>query len=846
MTRISRREVNKTLFAATAGLMVKPHEPWTAGLFELADSDSTKANDGERNDHILWVTRPASKWEEAFPCGNGIVGAMMYGNIGKDLILLNHQGFYLPWHHRSPQPVAEHLAKIRELLLQRKYGEADDFYKKVMSSHGYVQGVGHDVDPFQPVFDLRIENMNAIGVNTPQDYVYALNLTSGESVVKYRQSDVEYERTLFVSRADDLVALNLTASQVGRLNYKIALVPHPLSETLANEEASWAKGGGKVPFRALPFEPIHVPMDTLQTTHEVRENRVEWLTFVGRHSDGSEFGGVSKLIIRNAENVQIREGNIEINGADEIQVLTKLFIQEKAETAILELKQALLALPDDYRTLLDRSVSLHAELFNRATVRLNSSDVRSNNELLSVASQRREVPTELIQRMYEYGRYMLIASSGGKFPATEQGLWNGSYWLLFDGCYQLDEDLEMCYWPALPGNLPETTMPYFDYFEGLADSWRWNAKNILGCRGFYASGTSTTNGRISYSDAVWPSGAGWVGQLFYDYYLFTQDLDFLKSRAVPFLKEVALFYEDFLIKDSSGKLMFIPSYSPEQPGRILHINPTMDVTICKEVLRNLCSACELLGIESEGRERWESLGKALPEYAINRDGALAEWIHEDFRDNYNHRHLSHLYGVSPGQEITAEGDPRLYRAARIALDKRYATNKDDRPGWGLAHYANAYARLGDGNMALRCLEELFQNSYPWQSLLLRLYSGWELFLADAHFGFTSAVQEMLLFSTPGMVKLLPACPEKWERGSVKGMSCRGGIQVGMQWDTPGRWLTATLLSKMPQQVCVKFPSIPATVASSNKNVTVETSPRGDAYRLIKLPATTEVTLTIRF
>jgi alpha-L-fucosidase 2 len=359
----------------------------------------------------------------------------------------------------------------------------------------------------------------------------------------------------------------------------------------------------------------------------------------------------------------------------------------------------------------------------------------------------------------------------------------------------------MNYWAALPGNLPETTLPYFDYYGSMLEDFRINAKAVYGSRGILAPIAQTTHGLI-YADpiwAVWTAGAGWLAQLFYDYWLFTGDMDFLKNRTIPFLKEVALFYEDFLVEGQDGKMMFIPSMSPENNPSIpnaslVTINATMDVAIAREVLTNLCTACELLGIEEDGRKKWKNMLDKLPEYRINEDGAIKEWIHTDLHDNYHHRHQSHIYPLFPGFEVTEESDPVLFNAIKIAVEKRLVVGLTSQTGWSFAHMANIYARLGDGVRALQCLEllcrscvgpNLFTYHNDWRSQGLTMFWGHgnqPPFQIDANFGLMAAVLEMLIFSAPGMIKLLPALPPQWRKGKAEGIACRGCIEVNLDWN----------------------------------------------------------------
>ncbi|HJN15393.1 MAG TPA: glycoside hydrolase family 95 protein, partial [Armatimonadota bacterium] len=301
---------------------------------------------------------------------------------------------------------------------------------------------------------------------------------------------------------------------------------------------------------------------------------------------------------------------------------------------------------------------------------------------------------------------------------------------------------------------------------------------------------------------------------------------FLRERALPFMREVALFYEDFFVTDDDGLYMSIPSNSPENtPGNLwggegmgaqleTTINATMDFAIAKELLTNLIEGARTVGQHANEISTWEAMLGRIPPYQVNEDGAVREWMHPFFDDNYHHRHQSHLYPIFPGTEVTEESDPELFAAFRVAAEKRLVVGLKEQSGWSLAHLANNYARLGEGDRALECLEILsrsclFGNLYTahndWRDMGITVDMPWAPFQIDGNMGWTAAVQEMLMFSKPGMLKLLPALPGKWTRGSVSGLLARGGIEVEMKWDTDEGTFEATLESRTDQTVRVRMP-----------------------------------------
>nr|MDO8117055.1 glycoside hydrolase family 95 protein [Candidatus Sigynarchaeota archaeon] len=477
-----------------------------------------------------------------------------------------------------------------------------------------------------------------------------------------------------------------------------------------------------------------------------------------------------------------------------------------------------------------------------------------SNENLLLDAYNGNVPAVLVERMFYLGRYLLVCSSRpGGWPANLQGVWNGYYFPPWSSDYHNDENIQMNYWAALPGNLAETTLPYFDFYESCLEDYRRNARVIYGCRGILAPIAQTVKGKAPLYGGPWLnwiSGAGWLSQLFFDYWLFTRDDAFLRDHVVPFLIEVARFYEDFLVEDGSGTLVFSPSLSPENvpdipDGSLATVNATMDVAVAKEVLSNLCKACTRLGIESESIHKWSAMAGKLPEYQVNADGAMREWLDARLPDNYHHRHIAHIYPLFPGFEVTRETNPAIFEACRVAVDKRLVVGQESQSGWSLAHQASIWARLGQGDRALGCIEtvirscvgeNLFTYHNDWRHMGLTLY--WDfidkLFQIDANFGIVAAVLEMLVFSNENMVKILPARPTVWKRGSVSGIACRCGIKVGFSWNVEGRSLDVSIEPSITAEITIMFPSTIETIEVTPQNAYVNPSPLGGNYRGISV------------
>jgi len=749
---------------------------------------------------------PATRWQDALPTGSGVVGALVYGQIAEDTILLNHDALYHPKEPHRTVDVSDQLPEVRRLIEAGRYRDAAG----VMPA-AYAKRAGEEAgstskgrDPYQPFCAIRLQSSS----DGPfRGYRRGVDFATGRAWVEWRDNAAAFTREVFVSRATDTVFLRVRGSEPGsvacRLSLKMAL----------NEQSGGTRHSNSVP------EDIELSASGSASP----EDRA--ITFSGRYPNGFSFGAVGRVDATGGT-VTAADDALAIKDADEVVLRLRLFLGEDPDAASSRLAAELADGQESFDSAFAEHSALHARLFDRMTLDIDRGPRPSNEEMLMEAYDG-EVPLSLVQTMFDYGRYLLISSSRpGGWPANLQGIWNGDYAPAWNSDVHTDENIQMNYWQALPGGLDEAALPLFEYFEKHLDDFRENARNIFGCRGILVPIAMTTNGlEAPRTWSNWTAAAGWIAQHFYDYYLFTGDLDFLKSRVVPWLKEVALFYEDFLVEGADGKLLFSPSLSPENrptnSNSLVSMNATMDVAVCREALTNLCDACELLGIEAEGVARWRAMLAKLPAYEVNQDGAMKEWLHPAFEDNYHHRHQSHIYPVFPGLEITEESDPAIHEACRVAVEKRLVVGLTSQTGWSMAHMANIYARLGEGDRVLECLEILSRSSLgpnlftyhnDWRRMGLSLGGGSQPpFQIDANFGITAAVLEMLVFSKPGLLKLLPALPKRLSSGRATGIACRGGITVDMEWDVATGSLSATLASRSDQRLLLRLPEIAGEV-----------------------------------
>jgi len=801
------------------------------------------------------TVEPATRWEDALPLGNGSLGALVYGNICSETVVVNQETLWLDVGSQDVEDVpdvSDALPEARALLKVGRWAEAATVMERKLTEKGYQS---KRTAPYHPAFNLRL----VAKPNGPfSDYRRVLDLEKGEAKLAWREGGSSFTRDCFVSRADDLICMRFACSAPD-INCAINLQPSDLIE----ENAAF-------PGRNLTVEelPIHYETRCEQSSMAIRGDY--------RGSDLS-FGGYARIILPGKGSIAPLEkifstqhrdsltSGLEIRDADEIIVMIKVYGPRMAESSLAQIREQVDAIRDSYAELFNRHTELHAPAFNSMKLDLFSADAELENEYLLLNGFNGEVSTALVEKMFNFGRYLLLTSSRpGGWPANLQGVWNGEYGPPWSCDYHNDENIQMNYWPALPGNLAQTMDPYFEFFEAAIPDCQRNARMIHGCRGILAPIAQDAKGRANPSTGSlggWTAGAGWLAQPFFDRWLYTRDDDFLQDRAIPFLEQVAMFYEDYLFEED-GELVFSPSVSPENrpvldgggQASFSAINATMDVAIAKEVLTNLCEGCRHLGVRTEQVAQWEKMIAKLPEYAINEDGAIKEWIHPNLHDYYGHRHLSHLYPLFPGLEVTRETHPELFRACGVAVEKRNEIGQDARSGWSLAHAANIYARLSEGDKALGCIDtlirscvgpNLFTYHNDWRHMGLTLFWNFKdrLFQIDANFGLTAAVLEMLVYSNRDIIKVLPALPAKWRKGSYSGILCRGGAEIGATWDMTRRTISIELIAKQTRSYTIGFPAAIDSLECENPGGITESS-MGDNCIAIAMRAGESMTVAV--
>jgi len=692
----------------------------------------------------------AAKWDEAIPVGNGSIGGLIFGNPLHETILTNHEELFLPLPENAdsrPYNGKDYLEGMRKLLHEGKYREAFEYYSRGLEKDGAPYETIVWTNPFETATKLHLDMDGKESDVT--NYEQKLDFATGEATVSFDYKGEKLTRKTFVSRSRDICAIEVRKDG------------DPMS----------------VEFSASPFKDC-VHMESINTIIEG-----DYLISEAVHSE-DESGYVSVARVISDGVVEATSDNMFfVSKANYILVLYTLSPWKlRMEASKVKLVRMLQDTIPDYEALFKEHEIIHRDLFEKVTVDFSDSETEYTNEELFEKCSKDTLAPELIERMCDYGRYLLI-SSFGKLPPNLQGVWNGRVDPPWSSDYTLDENIQMMMWSVLPGGLNGFSRNYFDWLESYTEEFRENAMSYYGCNGIFSAARVSTDGYHRHYVHEWPlitwtAGAGWLSQEYQKYYDYTGDENML-LRGVKYWKEVVAFYEDFCKYDEKGKLEFAPSYSPENTplgnDSPVAINSTMDVAVAKEVYKNLINACKILDIENANIERWEKEYRDLPDYAINEDGAVKEWIPAELKDDYHHRHSSHMYMVFPGDEAMQDGEEELYDACHKACEKRLIDGVDAISGWGLAHLANISARLKDEKlwyMALNRLVQVFTLGNLFTS-----HNPHKVFQMDANLGLTSAVYEMIAYSDDNRIEFFPVWRDDFKDLRVSGLRLKGIVRI---------------------------------------------------------------------